>query len=146
MLILIHFLFVFPVYIDYLYINNVWWFRYRQLHLWLLMFLLGCVFWIESTYCYALYDYNTPLHFTYSWAYCMHIISMVYPALPPLYDCFHFLCMFHCYVRDQHSIHVTSSNSLYTLHAFRSPTLSISHFLWHGLFHSVLKSKFRWFL
>ena len=129
------FLFVFPIYTDYLYINNMWWFRYLQSCLWLLLVLVGCVLWFESTYCYQLSYYNTPLHFTYYWASCMHILPMGYHELPPIYGRFPFLCMCHCYVRDQHSIHVTNSNFLYPVYAFCSPTLTIASFMLHGLFH-----------
>ena len=131
---------------DYLYINNVWWFRYKQLYLWLMLILVGCVLWFGSTYCYQLSYYNTPLHFTYSWAYRMYILPIGYHVLLLLYGRFYFLCVCHCYVRDQHSIHVTSSNFLYSVHAFCLPTLPIALFLLHGLFHSVVRSKLRWFL
>ena len=76
----------------------------------------------------------------------MHILPIVYHVLPPLYGRFSFLCLCHFYVRYQRIIHVTSSNFLYPVHAFRSPTLTVDQFVLHCLFHSAVQPKLRWSL
>ena len=89
-LLLIIFLFIFQIDMDYLYIDNVWLFCYRQSNLRILLFVVGCVLKFEPTYCYHLYYYNTPLNFTYSWASHIHILLIGYHVLPPIYGRFPF--------------------------------------------------------
>ena len=68
------FLCVFPIYMDYISINNVWWFRYLQSRLCLLLVLVGCVLWFESTYCYQLSYYNI-MCFPCAFGYIFHVQS-----------------------------------------------------------------------